>query len=117
MKRKPSEIAALIAASLMRKSGGVKQVCLDIGVGWKNTANIRKYIDAFRDEGCVYISGWTNQRFPVYSWQPSLFHFPDAHQPAIKNTPPKSRRPTRPAPISLGPIRLGPNSVFAMGAL
>ena len=72
MNRKASQMAALVAAALARQPGGVKQVCLDIGVEGRNTANIRKYIEAFRAVGIVYISGWTNHRFPVYSWQTRL---------------------------------------------
>lgn len=111
MNRKACEIAAHVAGALMRESGGVKQVCLAIGLDGHHTAHIRRYVEAFRAVGLVYISGWTNQRYPVYSWQPSPFHYPDLAQPARKNNPPKNQKPTRPALI-----RFGANSVFALGA-
>ena len=110
MIRSSSEIAAHVAGALMRESGGVKQICIAIGRDASHTVHIRRYVEAFRAVGAVYICSWTNQRFPVYAWQPSPHHYPDAIQPQKKHQP-KNSRPTKPAPI-----RFGANSVFALGA-
>ena len=111
MRLKTAELAAHVAGALAREPGGVKQVCLAIGMDGQHTVHIRRYVEAFRAVGLCHIVGWTNQRFPVYAWQPSPFYYPDAVRPQRKNKPRQSQIGTRSAPI-----RLGANSVFALGA-
>lgn len=48
---------------------------------------LQTYINALHDEGLVYVAEWKKSRAlggysPVYAWQPSVCHFPDAPKPA-----------------------------------
>lgn len=84
-----SERSAMVAAALMHGPKTLKQVALTVASSRFERKQAKLFIAAFRDQGCVYVQGYIEERWvgvtEVYAWQPSLFHFPDA--PADKWVP------------------------------
>lgn len=122
MRRTAAELSALIAPAIMQKPCSKKQICLALGMSEHRTDNINHFLRAFHDCGIIYICGYSNWRWPIYAWQDAPYSMPDAQKPTSREATKRMVRemrdaveleamPRRPA------IGLGPNSVFALGAL
>lgn len=116
MKRSSHEIAALIAAALMRGPCSLSDLCVAVGYRRQNkTTRVRRYVDKFKADGTVYIAAWWRASYPMWQWQAEPFKHADAEKPACYVTKPrKSRAIAKPATVVRIPAR--PASVFSMGA-
>lgn len=78
--------AATIAKLLMLKPRTLLEAMDDLKVIRTESTRIKRYIEAYHDQGVVYISAWHIGKWfkdyvPVYAWQPSPFECADAPKP------------------------------------
>lgn len=122
MSRKGSEIAAIIAATIMASPSSKKQICTALGLSEHRTDNINHFIEAYKAQGVIYICGYTKWRWPVYAWNQKPWENNDVPKPldraATKAMVLEMRKALETVPMTrhryIG--ALGPNSVFALGA-
>jgi len=76
--RSSGEIAAEIAASLMWGPKPRIEIAEAVGFTAKRTAALAKYLQQFRDSGCIYVHGYTDRGREIFGWQPKPFALPDA---------------------------------------
>lgn len=79
--RTTAEIAAEVAAALMKAPRTMRQLREMVGISERHNPALTRYVEQFRAAGCVYVSGWTRHYAPIYAWQPSLFALPDVPRP------------------------------------
>lgn len=85
--RSPGELAAEIAASLMWGPKPRIEIAEAVGFSVKRSPALAKYLQQFRDSGCVYIHGYTPRGREVFGWQTKPFELPDAPRTEIVKTP------------------------------
>jgi hypothetical protein len=86
----PAEVAAEIAVSIMWGPKTRAEIGKALGVASNHTPNLQKYLDEFRQSGCIHISGWTTRGAEVYGWQTKPFKLSDAKKPEIDATAKKT---------------------------
>lgn len=111
MKRKSTDLADLVAATIMKAPCTVKEVCLALGVSERRSDKAMLYIRAFKDQRLVYVSGYSTRRRPIYAWQPEPGRYSDAQHPGPKDPEYSERRRL----IAIPPM-VRVNSVFSLGA-
>ena len=126
MRRGQLEIAAVIASELMRGPQSLKSLCLMLGVRERSTTLPRRYVQAYRAQGLVYIHSWWRNQYPVYSWQPHPWALPDVPQPpnrperekleaaARRKAAERKDKALHKAPQGVPNVA---NSVFSLGAM
>lgn len=123
MKRTTAELSAAVAAEIMRRPCSLMDLCIALGLRERSTDRPRKYIDAFRAAGLVYVHSWRRNQSELWAWQPSPHFLPDAPRPLNRaereardvDLARRTHRRTRQAK-KLMPNPGTPNSVFALGA-
>lgn len=81
MARSCAEIAAEIAAALMKRPRTMRQLREMVGISERHNPALTRYIEQFRAAGCVYVSGWTLYYAPIFAWQAYPFALPDVPRP------------------------------------
>jgi hypothetical protein len=81
MKRSTAEIAAEIAAALVKGPRTAKQLCEMVGVDDSHACDVLKYVDQFKASGLVHVQGWSKYRRPIYAWCNVPFEKPDVPPP------------------------------------
>ena len=74
------KIAADVLAALSRAPGTQTQIARLIGID-PNKSTVKRYLDAYRAAGFVYIDRWANCVSPIYAFTPVRHHFRDAPRP------------------------------------
>lgn len=125
-RRQQHEIAAVVAAEIMRGPRSLKALCLALGLRDRSTDIPRKYVDSFKAQGLIYVHSWYHNRNELWAWQPQPFFLPDAPKPltaaeraardaelrrleAENRDKPLKRRPMPPPTAA--------NSVFSLGVM
>jgi len=78
------EMAAEIAAALMKQPRTVPSIYAMLGKNTRHTARPRRHVAQFKASGCIHIVSWERSDRPVYAWQPKPFALPDAPRPGKK---------------------------------
>lgn len=114
MKRSSHEIAAIIAAALMRGPCSLSDLCVAVGfMAQKETPQARAYVERFRAHGLVYVAGWKFGKYPMYQWQ-SESRRADAEKPT-DYAPKVYVKKRKPKPLTVVRMPSQPASVFSMG--
>lgn len=79
--RSSAYIASQTAQALMWGPKTRKEVAEYVGVQKSDSAVIMRYVEQYKTDGMVHISGWDNAASPRYAWQPSPYLNPDAPRP------------------------------------
>lgn len=123
--RKTVDLAAIVAAEIMKGPSSLKALCLALGVRDRSTDFARQYVEAFRAQGLVYVHSWWRNQYELWAWQPQPFMLPDAPKPLnhaermardaeLRRLEAEKRdKPLRRAASPVGV----PNSVFALGLM
>lgn len=77
VRRSPCEIAAEVAAALMKAPRSISQVAAIVYGDARVTEQARLWVDQFRASGLVRVSGHTAHGHPIYAWQTAPFAMPD----------------------------------------
>ena len=125
MKRKPADIMAMVIAELMKGPATIGALCIAMGALPDRSDRVQVYLKPLRAAGLVRIAAWLTVQTPVLEWQTTPFALPDEPKPAKRAPKRKTARRLSEAgranlaavrKANRAPVRLGPNSVFALGA-
>lgn len=124
--RKPADIMAMVVAELVKGPATIGALCVAIGASPTRSDRVQVYIRPLRAAGLIRVRAWLTRQTPVFEWQAAPHALPDEPMPAPR--PPKRKTDRRltegershliaARKQSRAKVPLGPNSVFALGAL
>lgn len=125
-KRSAHQCMALVIAELMNCPATIGTLCRALGVSPTRSDKAQVYIRPLRAAGLVRICGWVTQQQPIMALQTTPFALPDEPMPPTRARKRKTGRRLSEAGRAhlaavrkqrLAPVALGPNSVFALGAM
>lgn len=83
--RSSASLSAMVAAAIMERPSSLSDLCVMCGIDPHQTDRVKRFVQAYEDEGVVYVSGYKAGRHPIYAWQPSPSRYVNATRPQGAN--------------------------------
>lgn len=82
--RRPADISAEVAAQLMWGEKTASEVLQAVAPESHDAQKVLKYIDAFKANGCVYISSYSKRGIKRFAWNSKPFEHEDATKDQVR---------------------------------